>query len=480
MLFGNRQEGRIQAANVDTLRERIRRRLEEMPLGLAPLLIAGMGLVAGLYLLVHPVRTRQADLTMWVFGPLHADAYEAAAEGFAAETGRVVDVQLINYNAVNQKLRSALWAAVNIPDLVEIEKGAAGGFFRGPRDKVGFLDLKPFLERDGILGRIPANALATYTDRGAIFGIPHDIHPVLLAYRADIVDPYLAKRGLRMEDLATWDDYFRELKGLLVPQERYLLQIEHGDAWAFQLFLMQRGGGIFGPGGALRMDDEIAVQTMTWMIPLVAEAGEKQVAASLGNWDAAYYRGLIEGYYIAVLCPDWRSSQLQTFARDLHGKMRLAPLPAPAPGGLRTSQSGGTMLGIARTAGDPELAWRFAREIYYGSPQQHGRLFRTTNILTPDRRAWSDPAFHEKRPYWGNQVLGEQYIAQADAVPPFYSSGFLPTAIAKLNEAMVACYGRYRDHGPDGFESYVRGRLKSAADYVRGQMAREPDWDAGG
>ena len=159
----------------------IRRWLDDIPLGLAPLLIAGMALVAGAYLLVHPVHRPRADLTMWVFGPLHADAYQAAAQSFAARTGHAVDVQLVNFNAVNQKLRSALWAAVNIPDLVEIEKSAAGGFFRGPLDQVGFLDLKPYLQRDGILARIPANALATYTDRGAIFGIPHDIHPVMLA-----------------------------------------------------------------------------------------------------------------------------------------------------------------------------------------------------------------------------------------------------------------------------------------------------------
>ncbi|BBO83001.1 hypothetical protein DSCO28_35670 [Desulfosarcina ovata subsp. sediminis] len=455
-----------------------RRWLDDLPLGLAPLLIATMGLVAGLYLLLHPVQRGEADLSMWVFGPLHADAYKMAAEDFSVRTDHTIDVQLINYNAVNQKLRSALWAAVNIPDLVEIEKSAAGGFFRGPLAKVGFLDLKPYLVRDHILDRVPANSLATYTERGAIFGLPHDIHPVMLAYRADIVDPYLARRGLRMEDLATWGDYFRELRGLCTAGQRYLLQIEHGDAWAFQIFLMQRGGGIFGPGGRLRMDDDTAVQTMTWMIPLVAESGDNQVAESLGNWDPSFYRGLIEGFYIAVLCPDWRTSQLEAFAGDLHGKMRLVPLPAPMPGGLRTSQMGGTMLGIARSARDPELAWQFARQIYYGSPQQHGQLFRTTNIITPDRRAWSDPAYHEPRPYWSNQVLGEQFIALADAVPPFYSSGFLPTAQAKLNEAIVACYGRYRSHGVEGFEAYVRQRLTSAADYVRRQMAREPDWDA--
>ena len=468
----------MQARNVDSAPGRLRRRLDDLPLGLAPLLIAGMGLIAGLYLLVHPVHQSRADLTMWVFGALHSDAYKKAAGRFEASTSHTVDVQLINYNAVNQKLRSALWAAVNIPDLVEIEKNAAGGFFRGPLDKVGFLDLKPYLTRDGILSRIPPNALATYADRGAVFGIPHDIHPVMLAYRADIVDPYLARRGKRMEDLATWDDFFRELHGLLIPDERYLLQVEYGDAFAFQIFLMQRGGGIFGPGGKLRMDDDIAVQTMVWMIPLVAESGDKQVAASLGNWDPSFYRGLIDGFYIAVLCPDWRSSMIQTFAGDLRGKMRLAPLPAPVPGGLRTSQYGGTMLGITRTVKDPELAWQFAKAIYYGSPHQHGQLFRTTNILTPDRRAWSDPAYHEPRPYWSNQVLGEQYIALADQVPPFYSSGFLPAAVAKLNEAIVSCYARYRSHGAQGFTPFVRQRLKSAADYVRAQMAREPDWDA--
>jgi arabinosaccharide transport system substrate-binding protein len=468
----------MQVQTVDEVLRRLRRRLDDLPLGLAPLLIAGMGLIAGLHLFIHPVHQSRADLSMWVFGALHSDAYKEAAGRFEARSGHTVDVQLISFNAVNQKLRSALWAAVNIPDLVEIEKNAAGGFFRGPLDKVGFLDLKPYLERDDILSRIPPNALATYADRGAVFGIPHDIHPVMLAYRADIVDPYLARRGKRMEDLATWDEFFGELHGLLMPEERYLLQVEYGDAFAFQVFLMQRGGGIFGPGGTLRMDDETAVQTMLWMIPLVAESGGKQLAASLGNWDPSFYRGLIEGYYIAVLCPDWRSSMIQTFAGDLHGKMRLVPLPAPAPGGLRTSQYGGTMLGITRTVKDPELAWRFAKEIYYGSPHQHGQLFRTTNILTPDRRAWSDPAYHEPRPYWSNQVLGEEFIALADEVPPFYSSGFLPAAVAKLNEAIVSCYARYRSHGAEGFAPFVRKRLKSAADYVRAQMAREPDWDA--
>ena len=148
----------MQAEPIGEKQGAIRRWLDDIPLGLAPLLIACMGIIAGLFLLVHPVSRRQADLVMWTFGVSHSDAYKEAAERFSTATGRTVDLQLVNYNAVNQKLRSALWAAVNIPDLVEIEKSAAGGFFRGPIDKVGFLDLKPYMQRDGIIDRIPEDA----------------------------------------------------------------------------------------------------------------------------------------------------------------------------------------------------------------------------------------------------------------------------------------------------------------------------------
>ena len=72
----------MQVKRVDSSLERLRRRLDDLPLGLAPLLIAGMGMLAGLYLCIHPVHQSRADLTMWVFGALHSDAYREAAGRF--------------------------------------------------------------------------------------------------------------------------------------------------------------------------------------------------------------------------------------------------------------------------------------------------------------------------------------------------------------------------------------------------------------
>jgi hypothetical protein len=48
------------------------------------------------------------------------------------------------------------------------------------------------------------------------------------------------------------------------------------------------------------------------------------------------------------------------------------------------------------------------------------------------------------------------------------------TAKAKLSEALVSCVQQYNAHGADGFEPYVRARLKQSADEVRRMIARNP------
>ena len=73
-------------------------------------------------------------------------------------------------------------------DLVEVEISFAGPFFRGPKEEIGFVDLVPYLERDGLYDRIVQTRFAPYMSRKAIYGLPHDVHPVALAYRRDIFE----------------------------------------------------------------------------------------------------------------------------------------------------------------------------------------------------------------------------------------------------------------------------------------------------
>ena len=64
----------------------------------------------------------------------------------------------------------------------------AGSFFRGPLKDVGFMDLTDRVHRSGLWDGMVHARFAPYTSRGRLFGLPHDVHPVQLAYRRDIFE----------------------------------------------------------------------------------------------------------------------------------------------------------------------------------------------------------------------------------------------------------------------------------------------------
>ena len=149
------------------------------------------------------------------------------------------------------------------------------------------------------------------------------------------------------------------------------------------------------------------------------------------------------------------------------------PLPLVAPGGTPTSTWGGTMIGITKRCRNKDLAWELAVFLYTDKSRLADR-FRATNIIPSIRDGWNDPAFHEKRPYWSDQRLGDQFAALAPHVPAQYTSPFVITAKTKLGEALVTCVQRYKQRGGSGFEPFVRRELKRRADEVRAMIKRNP------
>jgi arabinosaccharide transport system substrate-binding protein len=219
------------------------------------------------------------------------------------------------------------------------------------------------------------------------------------------------------------------------------------------------------------MDDPITLQTLLWFTPLVA--GPDRIAANPGSFGQSFYRAVEEGYILTYVCPDWRAGGTRFNLPNLGGKLRLMPMPAFEPGGRRTSTWGGTMLGITRTADDPDLAWRYALHLYLDK-ETTAENFRETFILPPFKDLWDLPVFHEPVDYFGGQKIGELYISLADDVPPQYGSPYLQLAKAKMGEVVAACTAYYRVNGAAGFEDFARQRLDAAAQYVRFQMQRNP------
>ena len=440
---------------------------DRFPFGLAPLLILVLAVVSALWLAFHPIAPKTATLTVWTFADIHARAYQKAVPAFEAKhPGVTVDVQLVHGTAVTSRLRAAFWADLDVPDLVEVEISSAGTFFRGRLDDLGFVDWTPWLKETGLYDRIVHTRFAPYTCKGRIFGLPHDVHPVMLAYNREKFD----ELGIDPAKLTTWDAFVREGRRVTVPGRRYMIQLTDSGSSNLEPILFQRGGGYFDAEGTLTMDSELALDTVEWYIPLVAGPG--LIGNDIGGRDV-FTRAIESGIILSFICPDWRSKGTETHVGSMAGKMALMPLPAFQPGGRCTSTWGGTMLGMTKKCRNKPLAFALARHLYL-NPDDLAARFRELNILPPLKDAWALPAFDEPRPYWSHQPIGRLYAQLAEQVPPQYTSPFIRLAKGKMGEVVAAGAAYYRAHGDDGFDEFIRERLKQAADYVRTQMRRNP------
>ena len=453
---------------------------ELFPFGKAPLIILLVTVVAGGWLLAHPPARHEATLRYWTFADTHYFAYLNARPSFeAAHPGVTVDFQFVHAQAVTTRLRAAFWADMDVPDMVEVEISSAGTFFRGPPEDIGFEDLTPRLEADGLLdpkdGLVRAR-LAPYTNRGRIYGLPHDVHPVMIAYRKDLFD----ELGIDASALQTWDDFVAAGRRITKPGERYMMELQDAGCSQLEMCLFQRNGGYFDADGACIMDSAVALETLKWYVPLVAGPG--RIGKDPG-WGQAWVKAVEDGYILAFVCPDWRSKSVEQQIPRMAGKMALMPLPIAKPGGRRTSSWGGTMVGITKPSlkkMTPEearkrddLAWALARHLYL-QPEELAKRFRDTNILPALKKAWKNAAIDEPRAYWGGQRIGRLYADLGDDVPPQYSSPYIEFAKGKLSEVVSASASYYDKHGPDGFDEFAETRLHAAAEEVREMMKRNP------
>ena len=441
--------------------------MTRFPYGASAAVMAGLAVASGVYLAARRGQKPRYDLRLWTFAKPHGDAYLKMLPDFLRKhSGKSVDIQVVAGEAVTSRLQAAFWSNLDVPDLAEVEISWAGSFFRGRLESIGFRDLTERIHQTGLWERIVQARFAPYTTRGRIFGIPHDVHPVMLAYRRDLVE----KLGIDVERLRTWDEFVEVGRRVTIPGKRFMMELPPEGLSALEVMLFQRGGGYFDAQGNCTLDNEIAVETMRYYAPLVA--GKHRIGNDLGGGQI-FTRALEDGYYLFMVAPDWRTKSIEQDVPKVAGRMALMPLPAFYPGGRRTSTWGGTMIGITKRCADPDLAWELIMHLYLNK-EALAEQFRGTNILPPARDLWDHPAYDEPRPFWSNQPLGRLYANLAPETPPQYTSPYIGLAKAKLSEALIACVRYYDRYGVRGFDGFVRQQMARAAAEVRRQMRRNP------
>ncbi len=405
-------------------------------LGLGVWIITIVAAASTLLLALQPA-DRNPGLQMWTRARTHFNLYTPFTAEWNAHVPPTehVTLHLLSDVALEQRMLAGFLTNTYTADLIELERRSVGRLFTGPADEIGFLDLTDRLHETGIFDRINQPSFSPWTSRGRIYGLPHDVHPVLLAYRADLV----ADAGINMNEIETWNDFERVLRPLIADldgdgrPDRYLLNIWHTNMDMTECLILQAGGTFFDVQGrptiATTINANVIARIVSWV------CGPMRIAIDAPEFSAAGNQLRLEGAVIASLAPDWLCGVWKTDMPGLAGKVRLIPLPAWTPGGRRTSVWGGSMLGIARRSSDPEAAWRFAQQLYLDANLAE-KLYREAGIITPATDLWNQPVYDEPDPYFGGQPVGRAYINAAPGVPLRTSSPYNMLAKARVQDAV--------------------------------------------
>ena len=398
--------------------------------------IGCLAVVCSIVMVARPGPPR-AEVTLWTFAPPHARMYEPLLARWAKEPGQPdVQIEVLSLPALERRMLGGFLSGVPVADLIEAERRVASRAFAGPVEAVGFLDLTDRLREDGLLDAINPASFTPWTSRGRIFGLPHDVHPVMLCYRADLVEA----AGIDVSRIETWDDFAREMRPLMTDADgdgepdRYLIAFWTTFPDQLESLVLQAGDGFFDDEDHLRIATPANARVLATLASWVA--GPDRIAADVPEFSATGNKLKIDGYVVAAIMPDWLSNIWRQQMPELSGKLKLMPLPAWESGGRRTSVWGGTMLGIPKSAKDPDRLWALAKRLYL-SPELSRVLYQQGDIVTPVRANWSDPIFDEPDAYFSGQAKGRMYIDLAPQVPRRTASPFNTMALQRVQDALI-------------------------------------------
>jgi arabinosaccharide transport system substrate-binding protein len=468
------------------------------------LILAG---ISGTGLLFRP-REPHADLTLWVFAESHRAEYQRLLPGFGRSSGKSVRLDLVTVNALNVRLASLFMSpdtAEELPDAAEIEINSIGRYFRPPVKQIGFLPLNQYLQNTGLreidsltapgkkgwnarfvgdgsvytfdgrrwahnpnhtrpdawIDRISRNRFAPWTKDGLIFGVPHDVHPVTITYRADL----FGEAGVNLESARTWSEFqddclrFQQYwrgKGFRYRHAMKLSQSNPEDL--FQLILQQHLDA-FDASGGVTMNDPRIVRTLAFYAQLVA--GPRKIGAPSSSSTQLWAQDLESGNLCAMFTPDWEANDVRRYAAGCAGKVKMMPLPRFDEGDARTSTWGGTMIGIPRASKHPEDSWKLIETLYLSPSGLKARS--EESILPPLPEQWDAPAFHRADPFFSGQDVMGLYADLADEIPPHYVTPATPLALAVLSVQMNRAVEYVESRGVEGLDHQCRVWLDGAA-----------------
>jgi lactose/L-arabinose transport system substrate-binding protein len=218
--------------------------------------------------------------------------------------------------------------------------------------------------------------IAVNTYNGRIKGIPFDLDPGLLYYRADI----LQEQGIDATKIETYDDLLTvasTLKSKLGSKVKPIhVELDPGlsEMWV-NMFANEQGQGMVDSSGKLQINSQPYLTALTWVQKVVQNGLASHVQLFTADHLAAWENSIELFTPYAI----WDVYGLDLLIKKTRGKWKAMPLPAWAKGGNRGAVMGGSSFIIPKKAKNPHLAWLWYEHLMF-SPEGYRSVFGPNKI----------------------------------------------------------------------------------------------------
>ncbi len=451
-------------------------------------LLAAASAVAGTILALLPVR-EPADLTVWTFAQTHVDTLNSPdANGlspldhFHRQTGKTVEILLVEPRAMDLRLLSLRQSndAPQVPDVIQLEMRSAAKLLGRPTPAIGLAPLDQYIDQTTLRNRLLDSRLQLWQRAGITYGLPLDVHPVMLAYRVD----HWKRAGLNPATATTWIEFadlcrrYTEFWRNNGHPERVALEFARNRSDHITLLFQQRNLRLVDDYGNPQLLHPQILETMIFAVELLA--GPTKCARPTTEGHGRWAADLVAGDVGVLWMPDWRVASLKSLAPSLAGNVNLLPLPKfhqTDATATPTATWGGTMLGIPSNAANVDESWELARFLA-ASPEALAARSRETGILPPIPDAWDDlPAddgYFTTSPYLSYAELSGR-IASVRATPQTlaaaaYISILMETAVGDVENNQSTA--KWQRRLADGLKSAQRDLERRADRDKLSQSAR--------
>ena len=297
------------------------------------------------------------------------------------------------------------------PCLAQIEYGTIPSMLT----KNAVMDITQYARGD--MAKYVPSAVSASSVGGKIYGVPVDVGPMVLFYRADLFTKY----GISKPP-ATWDEYKADAEKVAAAHHGVQFGTAPTDGNDLAAFSLQTGRSWYSTSGD------------SWKVS-IDNPGTRKVAAYWqglkdkglvmpnGNaWDPHFDKAAQAGKVLTFVNAAWAAGGLKSDLKSQSGKWAVAPMPTWGAGDTSTSSNGGSATSVMTGCKTPREAEQFAAFLST-DPKAVSTGISVGGLYPASVAGQDDPLLTAGDPYFGGQKVGDVYKASAAKVPTTWTNG---------------------------------------------------------